>query len=385
VAVPPLLPEHGLFDEAGYFRLYPDIAQAVAAGEAASGWLHYLAFGRHQGRRPNDVDAAFYLGAYPQAAADIAAGRAADAASHYVLLGRARGYRPCRAAPAVDAAAMPPTFPWLWTDLPHASDLIEGRLELGRLTERQAWLLRHWLRDGFLLLDQSLDPRVVAAAALDLERAFAGACPDLLFGCGAVALGPVAWQPEMNAYPAAALDIHYVSHAVRALLFAEPVAELLGLIFDTPALLAFSRGVLRDAAQAPHTDAGGASCTLPRQFITAWFMLDDAAVDPGDVQCFPGSHRLHVAPGGELERRLNEHTAQPQPIAGRRGAVVLRHPGVFHSAGGVPEGRTRRGILARYCPHYVAPLFAERSATRIWRHAAHRFTTQYYSAIDPLD
>ena len=87
-------PEQDRFDEAGYFRLYPDIARAIAAGAEFSGWLHYQKHGRREGRRPNDVDAAFYLQTYPQAVADIAAGRAGDAATHYLRFGRARGYRP---------------------------------------------------------------------------------------------------------------------------------------------------------------------------------------------------------------------------------------------------------------------------------------------------
>ena len=383
MAAPPLLPEQDLFDEAGYFRLYPDVARAVAAGEAASGWQHYRESGWRDGRRPNDVDAAFYLAAYPQAAADIAAGRAADAAPHYLRFGRGRGYRPCRTAPAAEPATMPAAFPWLWTDLPHAADLIDGRVDLGRLTERQALLLRRWVRDGVVLLDQPLDAQVVAAGALDLERGFAGACPDLLFSCGAVALGPATWQPEINAYPAAALDLHYLSHAVRALLFAAPVAELLGLIFDTPALLALSRGMLRDAEQAPHPDAGDAAYTLPRQFVTAWFMLEDT--DAAAMQCFPGRHRLPVAPGAAAEQLLAEYGVPPQPIAGRRGQVVLRHPGLLHSAAAVPDGRTRRGILAQYCPRYVAPLYAEAGTRRIWPHGTHGFCSQYYAAIDPLD
>ena len=65
-----------LFDEAGYLRLYRDLATAVAEGRLASAWLHYDLYGRAEGRRPNDVDQDFYLRAYPLAAEEIARGRA---------------------------------------------------------------------------------------------------------------------------------------------------------------------------------------------------------------------------------------------------------------------------------------------------------------------
>ncbi len=376
-------PEQDRFDEAGYFRLYPDLARAIAAGAEFSGWLHYQKHGRGEGRRPNDVDAAFYLQTYPQAVADIAAGRAGDAATHYIRFGRARGYRPNPAVPAVAATEPPAAVPWLWTDLPHAPDLIAGRLALGRLSERQAALLQGWVRDGFIALKDPFDPRALAAAALDLERCFAGACPDLLFSCGAVALGPVHWQPEINPYPAAALDIHYVSHAVRSLLFAAPVAEVLGLLFDTPALLAHSRGVLRGGAQTAQRDGATARFSLPGRFVSASVMLEDRGA--GAVRCYPGSHRVPRPGGGPLADRMADHGLVAQELDVRRGQVVIRHPALLHEADPVPDAQTRREIVAQFCPHYVAPSYADRVPTQIWPHDAHGFTTQYYTALEPLD
>lgn len=383
MAASPLPPD--LFDEAGYLRLYPDIAQAVAAGSVPSGRDHYRSHGQHEGRRPNDVDPDYYLRAYPQAAAEIAAGRAVGAAMHYLRFGRARGYRPNAALPAPAATAMPPVFPWLWTDLPHAADLIDGRLALGSLSERQAALLHGWVRDGFIVLADPFDPHALAAAALDLERAFAGACPDLLFSCGAVALEPVHWQPEINPYPAAALDLHFMSRAVRELLFAEPLAEMLGLLFDSPALLAHSRGTLREAAQTLQRDGAGVGYSLPRQWVTAFVMLDEATGAADAPACFPGSHRIPPAQGRKPEQLLAEHDIAPQTLSWTRGQVVLRHPALLHSAGSAPDGVTRRCILAQYCPAYVAPHYAERIPVTLWPHGRQLFASPHYPGIDPLD
>ncbi|HEX3996566.1 MAG TPA: hypothetical protein VHX39_35810, partial [Acetobacteraceae bacterium] len=60
-----------LFDEAGYLRLYPGIAEAMMQGAVDTAWNHYANHGRHEGRLPNDVDPAFYLAAYPAIEQDL--------------------------------------------------------------------------------------------------------------------------------------------------------------------------------------------------------------------------------------------------------------------------------------------------------------------------
>jgi hypothetical protein len=247
---------------------------------------------------------------------------------------------------------------------------VQGRRALGWLSARQADLLERWIRDGFVVLPP-LDAMAVDAAALDLERAFAGACPDLRFSCGAVALEPVAWMPEINPYPAAALDPHYLSRPVRSLLLAEPVAEFLGLVFDSPALLAHSRGVLRDATPQPHRDAGAYS--LPLQFVTAWFSLEAASVPP---EYHAGTHRQSALP---------EEPREPVRLAGERGQATIRHPRLLHRAGALAAGQTRRGFVAQYCPRFVAPRYMESLPAQLWPHEPHAFSTQYYAALEPLD
>ena len=372
--------EQALFDEAGYMRLYPDVRESLAAGGKFTAWIHYRDHGRPEGRKANDVDPAFYLAAYPQAVEDIAAGRATGAASHYILLGRGRSYRPCAAAPSLTAGQ----GAGLWTDLPHAADLVEGQQQLGRLTPRQAGLLQRWIRDGFILLDAVIDPVIAAAAALDLERGFSGGCPDLRFSCAAVELGAMQWQPEINPYPAAALDLHYLSRPVRRLLFAEQITEVLALLFDSPALLTHSRAGLRDSTPALHRDTLSAAFSLPRQFVTVWVGLDEA--DPADpIEYYPGTHllspveqRTYMTPGVPLG-------VDPVVLPGGRGRVAFRHPELMHRAAAVPSGRTRRGILAQYCPRFVAPRYMESVRTQVWPHGPHGFAAQYYPALDPLD
>ena len=49
------------FDEAWYLLNNPDVAKAVEAGEVDSGLVHYIAYGRAEGRKPHaQFDAAGY-------------------------------------------------------------------------------------------------------------------------------------------------------------------------------------------------------------------------------------------------------------------------------------------------------------------------------------
>ena len=89
-------------------------------------------------------------------------------------------------------------------------------------------------------------------AALDLDRAYAGGFPDLKFQCHRVTRDHIHWQPEINPHPAKALDIHHFSPAIRDLMFADAIAEFLGLIFDSKAFASQTLGFLRGSAQEGH-------------------------------------------------------------------------------------------------------------------------------------
>jgi hypothetical protein len=43
------------FDEAGYLRAYPDVAEALSSGLIKSGYLHFIANGLREGRTPSGL------------------------------------------------------------------------------------------------------------------------------------------------------------------------------------------------------------------------------------------------------------------------------------------------------------------------------------------
>nr|WP_275445887.1 MULTISPECIES: cadherin-like domain-containing protein [unclassified Halomonas] len=86
------------FDEAYYLSHNPDVAAAVERGDFRSGYEHFAMYGQDEGRSVSDsrpaFDEAFYLAQNPDVAAAIAAGDLPDAFTHYSLYGQSEGRDP---------------------------------------------------------------------------------------------------------------------------------------------------------------------------------------------------------------------------------------------------------------------------------------------------
>ncbi len=77
------------FDEQYYLAHNPDVAAAVASGQIASGFQHYLLYGAREGRSPTpDFDASYYLAQNPDVAAAMAANPGFNPLLHFVTTGQ---------------------------------------------------------------------------------------------------------------------------------------------------------------------------------------------------------------------------------------------------------------------------------------------------------
>lgn len=397
-----------LFDEAGYLRLYPGIAQAMMEGVVDTAWNHYHRHGRQEGRQPNDVDPDFYLAAYPEMERDLGhTPSAADAAPHYITLGRARGYLPnARATRAENGAAQPSPFGGLWTDQANALDLIQGRLDLGWIGRRDAATLRTFALEGLVELDRLYDQEQVRNAALVVDQAFTGKFPDLLFAGPGVVVEPEPWRPELTEQPVAALDPHMVSREIRDMLLDKAVTDFLALLFGARPRLTASRAFLRQAA-APERDVARHVYTLPLQFVAVTFALEDS--DDGPALAWPGSHRLpdlpwtgdhvslpevrrvsakdlHQAMARREERvRALVHGQEPRRLAASAGKRVIRHANLIHAVAAPEPPLQRRSLTAWYCPSHVAPGYVETTRARMHARNEFVFSSGVYPALEPLD
>jgi hypothetical protein len=81
--------QNSLFDENYYLATNPDVAAAVADGEFATGYDHYIKYGQFEGRSPSPYwDEAYYLQENPDVAAAVKAGTISSGFMHYYLYGQ---------------------------------------------------------------------------------------------------------------------------------------------------------------------------------------------------------------------------------------------------------------------------------------------------------
>lgn len=350
------------------------------------------------------LDAEWYAAAYPQVAEDIAAGRARDVGDHYARLGRHRGYLPnLGAARPRDPAGFRSAFGGLWTDRGDALDLVEGKLELGRVTAHQAQLLRAFITDGYVVLKGAVPPLTLWRARRALAAAYAGKIPGLKFSCPELGVDVGPWKPGMTEVPAKALELHAHSRAVRDAIFAPAISRFLRLIFDRPALASQTLGFWRGSAQGAHQDTAYVTYTLPMQFAASWIALEDVCAGAGELFYYAGSQRLgdflydgefkgvseglRLRPGWRpqpeeeahqrsLVSRSAQEGCEERTFLARRGDALIWAADLAHGGKPISLERSRRSIVSHYCPAEVAPLYFESSPRKIWRHrSGNRFTT----------
>lgn len=401
---PHATPNPAAFDESWYLARNPDIAEAVANGVFASAYEHWLQSGRSEGRiappgytEDNSFDASWYLSSYHMVERDIAAGIAADALTHYTKIGKYRGYLPNRYAKRPDnPAAIASQFGGLWPDHANALDLIEGRLELGRISSEQAAQLRDWITNGYIILPQALPSGIVDRAAEELQRGYGGDIPGLLFECPKLGgYTPIAWDQAVMKNPAKALDLHWLSEPVRDLIFAEPIRAFLELVFERRVLASQTLSFLHGSAQGYHQDTLYVPFSLPRQFIASWIALEDVSPGGGELTYFPGSHRLpdylyagqyktlwdaqRMLRQTELREEMKDYSDRlaersrasglsPDSFLAKKGDVLLWHADLAHGGRPISANKTRASVVTHYCPREVASLTFERGRTAVRCH-----------------
>jgi phytanoyl-CoA hydroxylase len=394
------------FDEDEYLRLYPDIADAIAAGQVLCGKDHYFAHGRAEGRQGFKFDETWYAQSYPLAVQEVERGAAASLQEHFEKLGQFRGYLPHNAGARPDnPTAIPSRFGGTWVDQPNARDIVAGRVEIGLINGRQAEQLLQFIDQGYVVLGGVIADEVLERALGDHDAAYAGKFEQVLFECPAVVKGNAPWRPEYTDRPAKALDLHWFSPAIRDLIFSPRVAEFLGLLFDAPPFASQSLCFHRGSAQEGHQDSAFVPYTLQRSFAASWIALEDVEAGAGELFYRVGSHRLEeflyadryksvaeakrygALPDANAEvtrhvesliPRADEMGAPERTFIAKRGDVLIWHADLVHGGKPISLTRSRRSVVTHYCSKFSAPLFAEATKTSFEKHGPGYYTSSYY-------
>src|SRR5215510_8893921 len=70
-------------------------------------------------------------------------------------------------------------FGGLWPDLSNAMDVVAGKLMHGLISQGEAEMLRNWIVNGFVIIENAVPHDVIDRVMEDTERVWTGAHPSI--------------------------------------------------------------------------------------------------------------------------------------------------------------------------------------------------------------
>ncbi len=273
----------------------------------------------------------------------------------------------------------PDVMPWF--DQPDAMAALATRAR----TRQEAALLTQWIRDGYVILDDTAPAADVDAMVATLDRLWDAPTPtpclellDLrerpdapvrtLSHAALLALDP-ATRARMRA--ASNWRIHgfpEIDPAARRLFRSPRLRQVASLLFGRPARPLAAINFMAGSEQAPHQDMAVFHIHPRNHLLGAWIACEDIAPDSGPLVVYPGSHRTPFFPGFADYPQTNLRTVDsPTQLAyrayvdallpgfarreflARKGQVLFWHGMLIH--GGAPvarRGAPRRSMVVHY-------------------------------------
>jgi hypothetical protein len=223
-------------------------------------------------------------------------------------------------------------------------------------------------RDGFAILPrfypaEDIDRVVASIAQRKLQRPL-NVTIDLLDTGERTLLGLLSAQ-QIATRRMKINDLYLDMPEVRYMALSDRLTPILrDLLGHAPALcnsLYFDKG----SAQPPHVDSLYMTPRTPNHLIATWIALEDAHADAGQLQYFPGSHKItqmifsngmyHSVPDEMpkwheyIEAEVKRGDFRKVTFAAKKGDVFVWHANLLHGGGPIADAqRTRKSLVFHY-------------------------------------
>lgn len=221
-----------------------------------------------------------------------------------------------------------------WTDLPDAGQRVDEMESRGQVSASEADMLRRFLRDGFVVLDEKLPEPMIDAANKAMDDA--------------IASGYQGFQ-EGSSQRLEQMHVHYP--AIRDIWLHGPVHRFLSLVFGAESQPCQSLVYVNGSQQDAHQDTIHLTPFPAGLMSGVWIALEDVRLGAGELAVYPGSHRLprvYMETDGTSKVRgdwtefgekvvsrwralLDESGLAPVPYVAKRGDILIWHENLMHA------------------------------------------------------
>jgi ectoine hydroxylase-related dioxygenase (phytanoyl-CoA dioxygenase family) len=183
-------------------------------------------------------------------------------------------FGPCDAGryPYADLLPDDPVRPWF--DRPDAERHIDKLIENRHVTTTEAQLLRDFIRDGFMVIENAVDPSLIAAVNAEIDHAIAKGWNGYTYGSSQ------------------RIELLHLSYPNIKRLWLDPAhRRWANLLFGTVARPCQTLTYVFGSQQAEHQDTIHLTTFPPGYMCGAWIALQDVVPHSGELVYYPGSHR----------------------------------------------------------------------------------------------
>jgi ectoine hydroxylase len=240
-----------------------------------------------------------------------------------------------------------------WLDQPNAMELLEKNLEFHQLSAEEQTAVKHFVEEGYLILDSFFTNEQVNALNQEVE--------DLLHS----------GKAGFNYTGRKIMGLTDVSTLADETFFRNPrLLNFMQFILGRPLIPFHSINFIEGSEQRPHSDSIHMTTEPKGYLIAAWIALEDCHSGNGPLVFYPKSHRLNYVTtqdyesgntfltiGEDSNKKYEEKIAEilaaktfeKRYFHAKKGSILLWHANLIHGGSPITQaGTTRKSMVCHY-------------------------------------